>query len=300
MRIHHTWLPLAATLLLSLGACRHGASSGSEPTPPPADTTAVEDPMDAPEPPSSTRGLSTEEHPAVMRAAGCEDPGADSSQCVMCPDAEPVTVELFPGDFTGSGRRGVVVSSPACEPEGDAPTTRLMLIEQDAQGGWSAAAVGRVTHLTRCRDAVDPSGRSHLLCVAQIERYGTTSIYHAHIGWAAGRPEPIQTTLIEVAERDSCELNYSVEHVIDGPTFEAASEGASQLVYEVTTTMGPFMKALTECPEEGFAGPLEPERKPKVVTNELTFELTPEGPRERDGKSSYISLDAEFEELMER
>ncbi len=297
MLIRHALTPLTVISLLGLGACTHAPSSAPDPALTSADPTAVEDSAPAP----FLKGLSTREYVAVMRVAGCEDPRSDSAQCVMCPDSEPATVELFPGDFTEPGRRGVVVSSPACEPEpGGTPTTRLMLMEQDPEGVWSTAGAGRATHLTQCREAADLSGRSHLLCVARIERYGTTSTYHVHFGWAAGAPEPTQTTLVEVAERDDCERNYSVEHVIKGPTFEASAEGAPQLALEVITTMGPFTKALDECPEEGFEGPLEPTRTSRTMTNTFTFELTPEGPRERDGKGGYVSLGAEFEDLMEQ
>jgi len=301
MLVRHALPTLALSVLLGLSACKHGSAPEPEPDPTLTDPTAVEDPASAPTQPAFMRGLSEEDYAAVMRVAGCDAPETGSATCALCEGAEPVAFELFTGDFTRPGQRGVVVSSPACEPEtGGTPTTRLMLVEQDAEGSWGEAAAGQVTHLKQCAAAADLSGRSHVLCVAQIERYGTISTYHAHIGWEAGQAEPIQTTLVEVAERDNCELNYSVEHAITGPTFETAGEGGSQLVLEVTTTMGPFTKELSECPEGNIEGPLKPERTAKTMTNTFTFEMTPEGPRERDGKGTYISLGAEFEDLMEQ
>jgi hypothetical protein len=280
-------------LSLGLIACKTGAT--------PDPDTALTDPADAEGPSAASReGLSARDYVAVLGAAGCEAPQADSARCAICPDTEPATAELFPGDFTAPGKRGVVVSTPACAQGGDPPTTRLILVEQDRAGVWTTAGAAEATHLTRCRSATDTTGRAHMLCVAQLERYGTTSTYHTYVGWSEGKPSPSQATLVEVAERESCALNYSVEHTFEGPTFEASADGDPRLVLEVTTTMGPFTRALDACPEEGFEGPLQPSRQVEEMTTSLTYVLTPEGVRERDGKGSYVSLGAEFEELMEQ
>ncbi len=288
---------LTMTTLLGLSACKTGATP--EPDPSLTDEAGDQAALNAPS--LLVEGLTVVEFLEVMRTAGCDDPKADSTQCAVCPDSEPVDIEVYPGNFTAPGRRGAVVASPACTTEADnVPTTRLLLVESNPKGGWVGEGTGDVTHLKQCNVGADASGLSHMTCVAQIERYGTTSTYHAHIGWPGNKAAPVQTTLVEVSERENCELNYSVSHSFTGPTVGAADDGNPQIVLTVDTSLGPFTKDLAECPEDNFAGPLTPERAPKTMTNTFTFTLTPEGPRERDGKSTYISLGAEYEDLMEQ
>ena len=291
-------LAILTTLLLGLTACKTGSSPEPESTTDVLESPAEPATPDAP--PAFMKGLAENDYLAIVAAAGCDEATLDAPECIVCPNNEYVAIDVLPGDFVAPGRPGAVVVSPVCPAEaGATPTMRLTLVERGEDGAWAKYGTADVTHLTRCSTAEERSGRDHLLCASEMERYGTTSTYHAHVDWRSGSTEPIRTTLVEVAERESCELNYSVAHEITPPRFDASDDG-SVLVLDVTTTMGPFTKPLDACADGTFEGPLRPERASKTLENTFTFELTDDGPRERDGKGSYVSLGKEFEELMEQ
>jgi hypothetical protein len=306
----HAMLSLCGLMLLATAACKHNPPSELDGTL--ADSSAVENPTKAEiDPPAFMGDLPFDEQRTILLAAGCQDDDTlTAAACTFCaPESDgaaPISaVSIMPGQF--GARRGAVVFADGCGDDGSGQKfSSLVAVTLDEAGQW--ALLGRTDFLegVMCQNVSGRENISNTVCRSEFERYGTHFSYYDLFDWSivtsGERKEPFRTTVLELADHDSCEKNMGIEHIVVDPTTQDDDngDGVPQLVLTITTTTGPFTGTLDTCPEEGFSGPLTPTREPTTTTTTYIYELNPEGPVERQGLSTYLSLGKEFEDLMEQ
>lgn len=260
------------------------------------------------DPPAFMGDLPIEEERTILLAAGCaDDDTLTASACSLCPAPPGETsrvsqVSIIPSQFGDT--RGAVVFAEGCGEDGGTARSSLVALEPDASGTWAIMGVSDLIGGITCQESPGARGVSSTICLSESRRYGTRSSYYELFDWeavhAGEQKEPSRTTLLELAERDSCELNVGIEHIVVGPTYpDTDQDGTPEIMLQVTTTTGPFTGTLDTCPEDNFSGPLKPERAAKTWTTTYIYEQLQDGVKEREGQGTYLSLGQEFEDLME-
>lgn len=304
----HSALLLCVFVLLGTTACKHNAAS--EPDVTPTESAIVEDPTRAElDPPAFMGDLPFEEQRTILLAAGCtDDDTLTAAACTFCAaESEGTTqtsaVSIMPAQF--GAKRGAVVLAEGCGEDNGVKFSNLVAVTLEESGEW--ALLGQTDFLggVMCQNTPGRENISNTVCLSEFDRYGTRSSYYNLFDWSivtrGEQKEPVETNLLELADHDSCEKNMGIEHIVVGPTTQDDNDdGVSELVLTITTTTGPFTGTLDTCPEQGFSGALTPTREAKTMTTTYIYELNPEGPVERQGLSSYLSLGKEFEDLMEQ
>ncbi len=298
-------LVMCSILLASPMACTRHASPDQDTTP--AETVSPADARQI-DPPADMMGLPLEEQRAIMVAAGCkQDDTLSASACTFCPVPEgggmaPVSeVEVFRGASDASA----VVLIRGCGQSDGAEHMNLIRLEKSAEGAWSSVAQAVQSGVQSCQHA---SGHTHSVCVTEFVRYGLRSRYYQLVDWSKASeeegelvtPVPPVMTLLEVAERSSCEFNYTVSHDIEVALLDPEDATRPFVRLDVETFTGPFQGDISSCPEDNFSGEFTPVREAKTTTTTYRYANGAGGLVEVEGKSSYLSLGAEYEDLMEQ
>lgn len=303
---HHTsLLALLCCTLCGVTACKQS----STPTKPDATIKESAAAGEQPGPPAFMDALPLEEQRTIMIAAGCEDDDMlTASACTFCPapaetSAAPLSeVTFLPGEFGEA--RGAVVLVTGCGARDGIASSSLVAVREDAQGQWGRLGEIEVRGVVDCHEGPGREGSSHTICQSELVRYGTRSRYYELFDWSVvvsgEEKEPFRSTLLELAEHDSCELNMGIEHIVTGPTYQDSDgDGVSEIVLAISTTTGPFTGTLDACPEEGFDGKLKPERASRTVATKYIYEQINMAVKERQDLPIYHSVGKEFEDLME-